>query len=147
MFGKIKKVINKVIRFLAGIFSKVLKPKKKKKKITKSKFADDNFLGYECQNCYAFFAKENFGEKVDWTTAIKIELAYQKYSDEYQKYKPQLENPATETTSYCPYCSEGREDIRKFSLIYKNETDIEELQEKNIIEEDRGDINISDNNY
>lgn len=90
-----------------------------------NKFADSNFRGYRCQNCGAFFYKEKFGEMVDRTTSVKISKPYLKYSDEYQQQKPEIDDPSRETTDYCPECSENREDIRRFKLIYRKENNVE----------------------
>ncbi len=117
MFNK----LYKVAAHLWGRVRRLFNYNKYAGKIEESKFADSNFKGYQCQNCCTFFAKETFGELVDRTTSVKISKPYIKYSDEYQRYKPEINNPSRETTDYCPECSEEKEDIRKFKLIYQEE--------------------------
>ncbi len=79
------------------------------------------FLGYRCMNCGSFFAQDEFGHRVDVFTSTEIRKPFQKYSDEYQKHKPVINNPDKETTDYCPECSSHRKEIRRFKLIYSDE--------------------------
>ncbi len=117
MYKKLKNMAVSLWRWLKNL----IRYRNSSRRIDESKFADNNFKGYQCQNCCTFFPKDKFGGQVDRITSVKISKPFIKYSDEYQQHKPEINNPARETTDYCPECSENREDIRKFELIYREE--------------------------
>jgi len=133
LFGSLKRAINSIIKFLAGLINKTVGSVRSSPRVEKGINMDRpnrSFRGYRCQNCGAFFSKHEFSEKVDRVTSVRISKAYAQFSDEFQQYKPAVENPDMETTDYCPSCSYEREDIRLFRLVYDKPSGEEEDEQK-----------------
>lgn len=117
IFTALKKIISFPLNFL-GI-NKKEKSSFSRRDPVQGTYSDKKFKGYSCENCGTFYEKREFGPMVEKVKNAEIDKAYRRYSDEYQKLKPKLDNPEDETTDYCPSCSYNRDDIRRFKLVYQ----------------------------